>query len=153
MILLPIKKLKPGMVSTQSVYNKKGESILTRGAPMTQKDIDRLAELDLPEISVVSADPRVSVAPPPDVVEETTRSDAIRYRGTRPDRADAHRPIHPEERSRKPGKPCAADRHSAARQLHFRAQRKRRGAFRSFGLALQPFRRRPDKFSHGRPAA
>ncbi|MBP5199658.1 MAG: HD-GYP domain-containing protein [Schwartzia sp.] len=78
MILLPIKKLKPGMVSTQSVYNKKGESILTRGAPMTQKDIDRLAELDLPEISVVSADPRVSVAPPPDVVEETTRSDAIR---------------------------------------------------------------------------
>ena len=78
MILLPIKKLKPGMVSTQSFYNKKGESILTRGVPMTQKDIDQLAELDLPEISVVSADPAVSIPPPADVVEETTRSDAIR---------------------------------------------------------------------------
>lgn len=78
MIHLPIKDLKPGMVATQSIYNKKGESILTRGVPMTQKHIDLLAAMDLTGLSVVSADPKISVPPPADVVEETTRSDAIR---------------------------------------------------------------------------
>ncbi len=78
MIHLPIKDLKPGMIATQSIYNKKGESILTRGVPMTQKHIDLLAAMDLTGLSVVSADPKISVPPPADVVEETTRSDAIR---------------------------------------------------------------------------
>ena len=78
MIHLPIKDLKPGMVATQSIYNKKGESILTRGVPMTQEHIDLLAAMDLTGLSVVSADPKISVPPPADVVEETTRSDAIR---------------------------------------------------------------------------
>ena len=78
MIHLPIKDLKPGMVATQSIYNKKGESILTRGVPMTQEHIDLLAAMDLTGLSVVSADPQISVPPPADVVEETTRSDAIR---------------------------------------------------------------------------
>ncbi len=78
MIHLPIKDLKPGMIATQSIYNKKGESILTRGVPMTQEHIDLLAAMDLTGLSVVSADPKISVPPPADVVEETTRSDAIR---------------------------------------------------------------------------
>lgn len=78
MIHLPIKDLKPGMVATQSIYNKKGESILTRGVPMTQEHIDLLAAMNLTGLSVVSADPKISVPPPADVVEETTRSDAIR---------------------------------------------------------------------------
>ena len=78
MIHLPIKDLKPGMIATQSIYNKKGESILTRGVPMTQEHIDLLAAMDLTGLSVVSADPQISVPPPADVVEETTRSDAIR---------------------------------------------------------------------------
>ena len=78
MIHLPIKDLKPGMVATQSIYNKKGESILSRGVPMTQEHIDLLAAMDLTGLSVVSADPKISVPPPADVVEETTRSDAIR---------------------------------------------------------------------------
>ena len=78
MIHLPIKDLKPGMIATQSIYNKKGESILSRGVPMTQEHIDRLAAMDLTGLSVVSADPKISVPPPADVVEETTRSDAIR---------------------------------------------------------------------------
>jgi HD-GYP domain-containing protein (c-di-GMP phosphodiesterase class II) len=78
MIHLPIKDLKPGMIATQSIYNKKGESILTRGVPMTQEHIDLLAAMDLTGLSVVSADPKISVPPPSDVVEETTRSDAIR---------------------------------------------------------------------------
>ena len=78
MIHLPIKDLKPGMIATQSIYNKKGEFILTRGVPMTQEHIDLLAAMDLTGLSVVSADPKISVPPPADVVEETTRSDAIR---------------------------------------------------------------------------
>ena len=78
MIHLPIKDLKPGMIATQSIYNKKGESILTRGVPMTQEHIDLLAAMNLTGLSVVSADPKISVPPPADVVEETTRSDAIR---------------------------------------------------------------------------
>ena len=78
MIHLPIKDLKPGMIATQSIYNKKGEFILTRGVPMTQEQIDQLAAMDLADLSVVSSDPKISVIPPADVVEETTRSDAIR---------------------------------------------------------------------------
>ena len=78
MIHLPIKDLKPGMIATQSIYNTIGESILTRGVPMTQEHIDLLAAMDLTGLSVVSADPKISVPPPADVVEETTRSDAIR---------------------------------------------------------------------------
>lgn len=78
MIHLLIKDLQPGMVAAQSVYDRKGEGILPRGTALTQAHIDRLAKMDVVELSVMSADPSVSVSPPADILEEDTRADAIR---------------------------------------------------------------------------
>ena len=78
MIHLLIKDLQPGMVAAQSVYDRKGEVILPRGTALTQAHIDRLAKMDVVELSVMSADPSVSVSPPADILEEDTRADAIR---------------------------------------------------------------------------
>ncbi len=77
MIHLLIKDLQPGMVSAQSVYDRNGEIALTRGAAITQEHIDRLAKMDVLELSVMSSDPNAPVAPPDDVLEENTRADAI----------------------------------------------------------------------------
>ena len=78
MIHLLIKDLQPGMVAAQSIYDRNGEAILPRGASITQAHIDRLAKLDVMELSVTSSDPAVFVAPPDDILEESTRADAIR---------------------------------------------------------------------------
>ena len=78
MIHLLIKDLQPGMVAAQSIYDRKGEAVLARGASITQAHIDRLAKMDVMELSVTSSDPAVFVAPPADILEESTRADAIR---------------------------------------------------------------------------
>ena len=77
MIHLLIKDLQPGMVSAQSIYDHKGVLALARGTSITQDHIDRLAKMDVLELSVMSSDPKVYVAPPDDVLEESTRADAI----------------------------------------------------------------------------
>lgn len=77
MIHLLIKDLQPGMVSAQSIYDHKGVLALARGTAITQDHIDRLAKMDVLELSVMSSDPDISVAPPDDVLEESTRADAI----------------------------------------------------------------------------
>ncbi|MBO6210612.1 MAG: HD-GYP domain-containing protein [Schwartzia sp.] len=77
MIHLLIKDLQPGMVSAQSIYDHKGVLALARGTAITQAHIDRLAKMDVLELSVMSSDPDISVAPPDDVLEESTRADAI----------------------------------------------------------------------------
>ena len=77
MIHLLIKDLQPGMVSAQSIYDRKGELALARGTSITREHIDRLAKMDVLELSVMSSDPDISVAPPDDVLEESTRADAI----------------------------------------------------------------------------
>ena len=77
MIHLLIKDLQPGMVSAQSIYDHKGVLALARGTAITRDHIDRLAKMDVLELSVMSSDPDISVAPPDDVLEESTRADAI----------------------------------------------------------------------------
>lgn len=77
MIHLLIKDLQPGMVSAQSIYDRKGELALARGTSITREHIDRLAKMDVLELSVMSSDPDLTVAPPDDVLEESTRADAI----------------------------------------------------------------------------
>ena len=77
MIHLLIKDLQPGMVSAQSIYDHKGVLALARGTAITREHIDRLAKMDVLELSVMSSDPDISVAPPDDVLEESTRADAI----------------------------------------------------------------------------
>ncbi|MBP3691160.1 MAG: HD-GYP domain-containing protein [Schwartzia sp.] len=77
MIHLLIKDLQPGMVSAQSIYDHQGVLALARGTSITQDHIDRLAKMDVLELSVMSSDPDISVAPPDDVLEESTRADAI----------------------------------------------------------------------------
>lgn len=77
MIHLLIKDLQPGMVAAQSIYDHKGEAILPRGTALTPAHIDRLAKMDVMELSVTSSDSAFSVAPPDDILEESTRADAI----------------------------------------------------------------------------
>ena len=77
MIQLPVKQLKPGMVTSQSVYNTKGASYLTRGTPITQQYIDRLRKLGIKALSVTSLNPSFQLLPPEDIVQEKTRVVAI----------------------------------------------------------------------------
>ena len=51
MINLPIKKLRPGMITAQSIYNKKGGNYLTRGVPMTEQYINRLKKLGISHLT------------------------------------------------------------------------------------------------------
>ncbi len=77
MINLPIKKLRPGMITAQSIYNKKGGNYLTRGVPMTEQYIDRLKKLGITHLTVTSMTPGFSILPPDDVIQEKTRVKAI----------------------------------------------------------------------------
>ncbi|MBQ9377147.1 MAG: HD-GYP domain-containing protein [Schwartzia sp.] len=77
MINLPIKKLRPGMITAQSIYNKKGGSYLTRGTPVTEQYISRLKKLGVTNITVTSVNPAFSVLPPDDIIQEKTRVKAI----------------------------------------------------------------------------
>ena len=77
MINLPIKKLRPGMITAQSIYNKKGGNYLTRGVPMTEQYINRLKKLGITHLTVTSMTPGFSILPPDDVIQEKTRVKAI----------------------------------------------------------------------------
>ena len=77
MINLPIKKLRAGMVTAQSIYNKKGGNYLTRGVPMTEQYINRLKKLGITHLTVTSMNPDFSVLPPDDIIQEKTRVKAI----------------------------------------------------------------------------
>ncbi len=77
MINLPIKKLRPGMITAQSIYNKKGGNYLTRGVPMTEQYINRLRKLGITHLTFTSISPDVSILPPDDIIQEKTRIKAI----------------------------------------------------------------------------
>lgn len=77
MIRLPVKKLKPGMIVAQSIYNKRGGSYLVKGNPLTPEYIARLSKMELPAVTVTSSDPRFQLPPPEDIVQERTRIHAI----------------------------------------------------------------------------
>lgn len=77
MINLPIKKLQPGMVTAQSIYNTKGASYLTRGTAVSEQYITRLKKLGVTSLAVTSMTPAFTPQPPDDIIEERTRIKAI----------------------------------------------------------------------------
>lgn len=77
MINLPIKKLRPGMVTAQSIYNTKGASYLTRGTAVSEQYISRLKKLGVTSLAVTSLNPAFAPSPPDDIIGERTRIKAI----------------------------------------------------------------------------
>jgi HD superfamily phosphodiesterase len=77
LLRLPVKYLKKGMIVAQSIFNHFGGSYLVKGSALTPEYIRQLRKLGIPTVNVTSADPSLSVAPPPDVIQEKTRVDAI----------------------------------------------------------------------------
>lgn len=77
MINLPAKKLREGMITSQSVYNAKGVSYLSKGTRLNQPYIRRLKKLGITRLSVTSLNPSLHLLPPEDIVQEKTRITAI----------------------------------------------------------------------------
>ena len=77
MIKLPVKKLKNGMVTAQSIYNSRGASFLSKGISLNSQYIQRLEQIGIEDVNVTSLDPALKLAPPEDVVQEKTRISAI----------------------------------------------------------------------------
>ena len=77
MIDLPLKKLRPGMVTAQSIYNSSGASYLTRGTELTRQYIDKLCSLGVNDLHVLSYSSEFKLLPPEDVLSEKTRAMAI----------------------------------------------------------------------------
>lgn len=77
MLKLAVKDLRPGMITSQSVYNTKGASYLTRGTEITSEYIQKLHKLGIAALNVTSLMPGFDLMPPDDVVEERTRVTAI----------------------------------------------------------------------------
>ncbi len=77
MIRLSVKKLKQGMIIAQSIYNNHGASYLVKGQPITNSYINSLQKLGIPTITVTSSDPSFQLAPAEDVIQESTRINAI----------------------------------------------------------------------------
>lgn len=77
MLRLPVSKLKDGMVLGQSLFNTAGGSYLVKGQPVTIDYIRRLRQLGIQSVTVTSMDPNHKLAPPPDVIAEKTRVNAI----------------------------------------------------------------------------
>lgn len=77
MIRLPINKLKPGMVTAQSIYNQKGASYLTRGTKLSRQYINSLRKIGISKVTITSLDPNIPLAPPEDIIKEETRVNAI----------------------------------------------------------------------------
>lgn len=77
MIHIPIKKLKEGMITAQSIYNPLGASYLTKGVELNPNYIERLKKAGFDGVTVTSMDPKLKLAPPDDIVQEKTRIFAI----------------------------------------------------------------------------
>ena len=77
MLRLPVSKLKDGMVLGQSLFNTAGGSYLVKGQPVTIDYIRRMHQLGIQAVTVTSMDPTYKIPPPPDIIEEKTRVNAI----------------------------------------------------------------------------
>lgn len=77
MIKLPVSRLKDGMTTAQSIYNRHGASYLTRGTKLNRQYIDKLRKIGISNVSVTSLDPNISLPPPDDIIKEETRVNAI----------------------------------------------------------------------------
>ena len=78
MIDLPLRRLKPGMTIAQSVYNSSGASYLTKGMPLTKNYIEKLQQLGIQDMHVISTSTTKTFVPPDDVLEEKTRAMAVK---------------------------------------------------------------------------
>lgn len=78
MIDLPLRRLKPGMTIAQSVYNSSGASYLTKGMPLTENYIEKLRQLGIEDMHVISTSTTKTFVPPDDVLEEKTRAMAVK---------------------------------------------------------------------------
>ena len=77
MIDLPLKKLRPGMVTAQSIYNSSGASYLTKGTELTKHYIDKLRDLGVIGLHVLNYSSEIKPMPPEDILSEKTRVMAI----------------------------------------------------------------------------
>lgn len=78
MVDLPLKRLRQGMVVAQSVYNSSGASYLSKGMSLTTKYIEKLRQLGVGGIHVVSTMPGEGLVPPDDVLRDETRAMAVK---------------------------------------------------------------------------
>ena len=78
MVDLPLKKLRQGMVVAQSVYNSSGASYLSKGMSLTAKYIEKLRQLGVGGIHVVSTTAGEGLLPPDDVLRDETRAMAVK---------------------------------------------------------------------------
>lgn len=65
------------MVTAQSIFNEKGAPFLVRGTPLTNRYIHHLHRLKVPELHVTSLSSDFQLPPPPDIIEERTRIQAV----------------------------------------------------------------------------
>ena len=77
MIRLKSNQLKTGMVTAHSIFNEKGAAFLVRGTPLTDRYIYRLRQLSVPELHVTSLSSNFQLQPPPDIINEHTRVQAV----------------------------------------------------------------------------
>ena len=70
MIDLPLKKLRPGMVTAQSIYNSSGASYLTKGTELTKHYIDKLRDLGVIGLHVLNYSSEIKPMPPEDILSE-----------------------------------------------------------------------------------
>ncbi len=79
MIDLSLNRVRPGMVMAQSVYNSSGANYLTKGMPLTQTYIEKLRQLGIEDIHVLSTSiDDMSPLPQEDVLQEKTRVMAVK---------------------------------------------------------------------------
>ena len=78
MVDVPLKKLRQGMIVAQSVYNSSGASYLSKGMSLTAKYIEKLKQLGVAGIHVVSTTPGEGLLPPDDVLRDETRAMAVK---------------------------------------------------------------------------
>lgn len=75
---IPVSKLREGMVLAQTIYNNSEGSVLTRGTALTARYIEHLRRMEgLTSVTVMSANGCLDILPPPDIVQNATRSAAV----------------------------------------------------------------------------
>lgn len=80
MITLQMRRIRPGMITAQNIYNNYGGSYLTSGTRLTQDQIDRLKKIGIHSLSVFSTaeDFKADINLPQDIVAKKTRVAALK---------------------------------------------------------------------------
>lgn len=72
------KYLRPGMIVGQGIYHTSGTFLLKKGTCLNETYIRRLRALDISSLYVTSSNTTLQIQPPPDVIQESTRIQAIK---------------------------------------------------------------------------